>query len=402
MANWQRVYWVVGMLVLDMGNIRVVQIETSGRAAAQTRANPVDAIAQAPLSYRIDTLAGNGQPGDTPGSVKNARKVPVDLPFGVEQGPDNAIYITTVGSHRVLRYDPRSAQITRVAGNGRAGYAGDGGQATEAMLNEPYEVRFDSAGNMLIVEMQNHVIRRVAADSGVITTIAGDGVAGVRGDGGSARRARFRYPHSITLDDQDNIYVSDIANHRVRRINARSGRIATVAGNGQPGMPREQGLATEQPLLSPQGIAIHAGGLWIASFRGHVVWRLDLKTGRIRRVAGTGVQGYSGDGGQLLEATFDGPRGILMSATGVLYVVEGENNIIRSIDTTRGSIRTIAGAGPQRHRYAGDGGAAVDAPLWQPHGICLLKNGTLVLSDTKNHRVRHLLPVAPGTPAEPD
>ena len=138
MANWQRVYWVVGMLVLDMGNIRVVQIETSGRASAQTRANPVDAIAQSPLSYRIDTLAGNGQPGDTPGSVKNARKVPVDLPFGVEQGPDNAIYITTVGSHRVLRYDPRSAQITRVAGNGRAGYAGDGGQATEAMLRAGY------------------------------------------------------------------------------------------------------------------------------------------------------------------------------------------------------------------------------------------------------------------------
>ena len=198
MANWQRAYWVVGMLVLNMGNIRVVQIETSGRASAQTRANLVDAIAQSPLSYRIDTLAGNGQPGDTPGSVENARKVPVDLPFGVEQGPDNAIYITTVGSHRVLRYDPRSAKITRVAGNGRAGYSGDGGQATEAMLNEPYEVRFDSAGNMLIVEMQNHVIRRVAADSGVITTIAGDGVAGVRGDGGSARRARFRYPHSIT------------------------------------------------------------------------------------------------------------------------------------------------------------------------------------------------------------
>ena len=157
------------------------------------------------------------------------------------------------------------------------------------------------------------------------------------------RHARFRYPHSITLDDQDNIYISDIANHRVRRIDARSGRIATVAGNGEPGMPREDGLATAQPILSPQGIAIHAGGLWIASFRGHVVWRLDLQTGRIRRVAGTGAQGYSGDGGQPLQATFDGPRGVLMSPTGVLYVVEGENNIIRAIDTTGGTIRTIAG-----------------------------------------------------------
>lgn len=402
MANWQRACWVVVMLVLDMGNILVVQIENSGRASAQTRANPIDTIAQSPPSYRIATLAGNGQPGDTPGPVKSARGVPVDLPFGVAQGPDGAVYITTVGSHRVLRYDPQSAKLTSVAGSGRRGYAGDGGLATEAMLNEPYEVRFDSGGNMLIVEMQNHLIRRVAAGSGVITTVAGDGVAGQRGDGGPARHARFRYPHSITLDDQDNIYVSDIANHRVRRIDARSGRIATVAGNGEPGMPREHGLATAQPILSPQGIAIYAGGLWIASFRGHVVWRLDLKTGQIRRVAGTGTQGYSGDGGQPLEATFDGPRGIMMSATGVLYVVEGENNIIRAIDTTRGSICTIAGAGPQRHRYAGDGGAAVDAPLWQPHGICLLKDGTLVLSDTKNHRVRRLLPVVPARPADLD
>ncbi|MEE3369727.1 MAG: hypothetical protein VX346_10330 [Planctomycetota bacterium] len=402
MAGWQHASWVVLVFALSGSNIHVLEPWFSGQVSAQTRDHRVDTADRQPLSYRIETLAGNGQAGDTTEPEKSALEVPVDLPFGVEQGPDDAIYITTVGSHRVLRYDLRNAKLTSVAGNGRRGYAGDGGLATAAMLNEPYEVRFDSDGNMLIVEMQNHLIRRVAAGSGVITTIAGDGVAGERGDGGSARRARFRYPHSITLDEQDNIYVSDIANHRVRRIDARSGRIKTVAGNGQPGMPREHGLATEQPLLSPQGIAIYAGGLWIASFRGHVVWRLDLKTGRIRRVVGTGVQGYSGDGGPPLEATFDGPRGILMSATGVLYVVEGENNIIRSINTARGTINTVAGAGPQRHRYAGDGGPAVDAPLWQPHGICLLKNGTLVLSDTKNHRVRHLLPMVSSNPADLD
>lgn len=401
-SGWQRACLVVSVLALGTGNICLVETGVPGQALAETLGNGFATRARQPIAYRIDTLAGNGQPGDTTGPAPSARDVPVDLPFGVEQGPDGAVYITTVGSHRVLRYDPQSAKLTSVAGNGRRGYGGDGGLATEAMLNEPYEVRFDSGGNMLIVEMQNHLIRRVAAGSGVITTVAGDGVAGQRGDGGPARHARFRYPHSITLDDQDNIYISDIANHRVRRIDARSGRIATVAGNGEPGMPREHGLATAQPILSPQGIAIHAGGLWIASFRGHVVWRLDLQTGRIRRVAGTGAQGYSGDGGQPLEATFDGPRGIMMSATGVLYVVEGENNIIRAIDTTRGSIRTIAGAGPQRHRYAGDGGAAVDAPLWQPHGICLLKDGTLVLSDTKNHRVRRLSPVVPARPADLD
>ena len=344
-------------------------------------------------TYRIETIAGDGKRGDTPEKGGRGRDVPVDLPFGVEHGPDGALYVTTVGSHRVLRLDPTSGKITSVAGNGRRGYSGDGEAATKAMLNEPYEVRFDSRGNMLTVEMRNHLVRRVDAKSGLISTVAGDGVAGDRGDGGPARQARFRNPHSITLDKHDNIYISDISNHRVRRIDAKSGRIETLAGNGKRGFPEDGGLGKEQPLLTPQGIAVHGGSLWIASYRGHMVWRLDLKTGVIHRIAGTGRQGYTGDGGNPLKATFDGPRGITMSPAGLLYVVEGENNVIRAIDTVRGTIRTIAGAGPKRHVYAGDGVPAIGAPLWQPHGICVNKNGSLVLSDTRNHRVRLLLPV---------
>ena len=347
------------------------------------------------LTYRIETIAGNGKPGDTPAKGGAAREVPVDYPFGVEQGPDGALYITTAASHRVLRLDEATGKITCVAGNGRLGYAGDGGPATEASLNEPHEVRFDSQGNMLILEMRNHLIRRVDAKSGLISTLAGDGVAGDRGDGGPARQARFRAPHNFDLDEHDNIYISDILNHRVRRIDSTSGRIETIVGNGTKEFPQDGGLAKEQPLLTPGGIVVHGDDLWITSYRGHMVWRLDFKTGLIHRIAGTGQQGYTGDGGDPLEATFDGPRGMTMSPEGVLYVVEGENNIIRAIDTVRRSIRTIAGAGPKRHVYAGDGCPAVGAPLWQPHGICVSKNGTLALSDTKNHRVRRLLPVRP-------
>ena len=148
-----------------------------------------------PREYRIETIAGNGKPGDTPEKGSLARDVPVDDPFGVERGPDAALYVTTVGSHRVLRLDPKTGKITSVAGSGHRGYSGDSGPATKATLNQPYEVRFDSKGNMLIVEMQNHLIRRVDAKSGVISTVAGDGVAGYRGDGGPALRARFRNPH---------------------------------------------------------------------------------------------------------------------------------------------------------------------------------------------------------------
>ena len=308
-------------------------------------------------------------------------------------GPDGGLYITTVGSHRVLRLDPDSGLITRVAGTGKPGYSGDDGLATEARLNEPYEVRFDSRGDMIIIEMRNHVLRKVERISGRISTLAGDGVKGDRGDGGPAKRARFHNPHSIILDGDDHIYIADISNHRVRRIDARSGRIETIAGNGVRGYPRDGQQATEQPLITPQGIAIYDDALWIASFQGQVVWRVDLETGVIVRIAGVGKKGYSGDGGDPLKASFDGPRGVIMDTLGMLYVVEGENNIIRAIDTRRGSIRTIAGSGPDHHLYAGDGVDALQAPLWQPHGVCIGPDGSLVISDTINHRVRRLVPV---------
>lgn len=345
------------------------------------------------VGYRIETIAGNGKPGDTPAGESVARQVPVDLPFGVAYGPDGGLYITTVGSHRVLRLDPDSGLITRVAGTGKPGYSGDDGLATEARLNEPYEVRFDSRGDMIIIEMRNHVLRKVERISGRISTLAGDGVKGDRGDGGPAKRARFHNPHSIILDGDDHIYIADISNHRVRRIDARSGRIETVAGNGVRGYPRDGQQATEQPLITPQGIAIYDDALWIASFQGQVVWRVDLETGVIVRIAGVGKKGYSGDGGDPLKASFDGPRGVIMDPLGMLYVVEGENNIIRAIDTRRGSIRTIAGSGPDHHLYAGDGVDALQAPLWQPHGVCIGPDGSLVISDTINHRVRRLVPV---------
>jgi DNA-binding beta-propeller fold protein YncE len=295
----------------------------------------------------------------------------------------------------VLRLERKTGRLESVVGNGERGYSGDGGPATEAMLNEPYEVRFDSHGNMVIVEMKNNVIRRVDLSSGTISTVAGDGVAGYRGDGSPARDARFRDPHSIALDADDNIYVSDLSNHRVRRIDAKSGRIETVVGNGQSALPQDGGVAKDAPFLTPQGLAIRGDNIWIASVSGQSVWRLDRRAGLIHRVAGTGQRGHTGDGGDPLLATFDGPRGMTLSPSGVLYLAEGENNIIRAIDTVHGTIRTIAGVGRDHHVYGGDGIVATDAPLWQPHGVCVVDNNSLVISDTINHRVRTLLPVDP-------
>ncbi|MFN0055259.1 MAG: hypothetical protein ACKV0T_24195 [Planctomycetales bacterium] len=346
-----------------------------------------------PIEYRIETIAGNGQPGDTPAEAPDARTVPVDLPFGVEYGPDGGLYITVIGSHRVLRLDVTSGRLTSVAGTGKKGYTGDGGPATSADLFEPYEVRFDSRGRMLVLEMRNHILRRVDHKTGIISTIAGDGTLGDRGDGGPAIDARMHYPHSMALDADDNIYIGDILNHRVRRIDAQTGSIETVVGNGQEGSPQDGGRAREEPLSAPQGLGIYKGGLWLASFRLHRIWRVDLQTGIIRHIAGTGERGYSGDGGDPRLATLDGPRGMKISADGMLYLLEGENNILRAYDISRGTIRTVAGVGPQKHKFERDGVLATQAPLWQPHGVGVSPDGSLILSDTINHRVRKLVPV---------
>jgi DNA-binding beta-propeller fold protein YncE len=345
-----------------------------------------------PAAFRIETLAGSGLAGDLPEGGGPAREVPVDLPFGVENGPDGALYVTCVGTHRVLRLDPKTRRLTSVAGNGKRGYTGDGGSAARASLNEPYEVRFDSHGDMLILEMQNHLLRRVAARTGTISTVAGDGTPGFRGDGGPAKEARFRDPHSFILDRDDNIYISDLSNHRVRRIDAQTGRIETLVGSGRSGLPSDGGLAREEPFLTPQGIVVRGRDLWIASVSGQSLWRLDLRSGRIHRIAGSGRRGHTGDGGDPLHSTFDGPRGMMLSRSGVLYLAEGENNVVRAIDPRRRHISTAAGAGRDRHLFTRDGIPATEAPIWQPHGLCAGPRGSLVFSDTRNHRVRLLVP----------
>ncbi|HWA99452.1 MAG TPA: hypothetical protein VG713_13210, partial [Pirellulales bacterium] len=185
----------------------------------------------------IDTVAGTGHPGNN-GSSGVATQVNVDQPFGCEIGPDGALYVTEVGQHRVMRVDLKTGELTTVAGSGKKGYSGDGGPATEASLNEPYEVRFDSKGNLLFVEMKNGVVRRVDRTSGVITTIAGTGKAGYSGDGGPATEAQFSSPHSIALDSADNVYIADIANHRIRRVDAKTGIVESIAGNGEKKLPQ--------------------------------------------------------------------------------------------------------------------------------------------------------------------
>jgi DNA-binding beta-propeller fold protein YncE len=317
----------------------------------------------------LEIVAGTGR-AENNGDAGAAATFNIGLPFGVEIGPGGALYITEIQNHRVLRLDFKTSRISTVAGTGSRGYSGDGGPATRAQMNEPYEVRFDSLGNMYVVEMKNHIVRRIDGKRGVISTIAGSGSAGYSGDGGAATEARLNQPHSIALDRDDNLYIADINNHRIRRVDAKTGVIETIAGDGKRALPVDGQAARGKPIFGPRALFMQRGTLWIALREGQSVWRMDVADGILRQVAGTGQRGNSGDGGLAPAATFNGPKGIAVAPNGTIYIVDSDNNAVREIEPKAGRIRSI-GAGQFN----------------QAHGICVAPNGDVFVGDSANHRV---------------
>jgi hypothetical protein len=342
---------------------------------------PVLACAQT-----IKTIAGTGK-AESNGDHGPSTAINIGDPFGVELTSDSSLCICEVRNHRLWKLDGKN-ELTVIAGNGTKGYSGDGGPATQAQLNEPYEVRLDTAGNIYFVEMQNHLVRKVDAKSGQISTVAGTGEKGFGGDGGPATKAQFSTPHSIALDHDNNIYIADIGNHRIRKVGAKTGMIETIAGNGEKLPPVDGQTAAGKPMIGPRALFITGDTLWIALREGHSVWRLNLKTGILNHVAGTGKKGYAGDGGPAKDATFDGPKGIALGPDNSIYIADTENHAIRKIDAATGIITTIAGRGPQHKGYSGDGGPATEATMDRPHGICVGPDNAVYIGDTLNHRVR--------------
>src|SRR5690349_3031738 len=178
------------------------------------------------------TIAGTGMAGFT-GDGGPGLQAQINNPYGLAIGPDGALYFCEIGNHRVRRLDLKTGTISTVAGSGQKGYAGDGGPALAASMNEPYEVAFDRAGNMYFAEMQNHVVRRVDAKTRVITNVAGTGAPGVGGDVGPAAKAQLRQPHSIAFDPDGRLLICDIGNHRVRRVDIAKATTETWAGTGE-------------------------------------------------------------------------------------------------------------------------------------------------------------------------
>lgn len=336
--------------------------------------------------WQISTIAGTGHRGSA-GEGGPALKAELNDPYGLVRGPDGAIWFCEHNGHRIRRIAP-DTMITTIAGNGTAGYTGDGGLAGAATLNLPHELRFGPDGALYIADTGNNVIRRIDLASGVISTFAGMRQRGYTGDGGPASAATFNGPHSLQFAPNGDLYICDVGNHAIRRIDAKSGTIETVAGTGVPGPTPDGAPLRGTPLNNPRSLDFDRhGDLWLATREGNQVLKLELQTGRIRLLAGTGAAGFTGNGGPALSATLNGPKGIAIDAEGNAWLADTESHSVRVIRAANGNLDLAAGTGEK-----GDGpdGDPARCSMNRPHGVFVEADGSILISDSEANRIRKL------------
>jgi len=331
----------------------------------------------------INTIAGTGIGGFNGNGIA-AISAQLDTPWGVAVDASGNVFIGDTGNDSVRRVDATSGLISTIAGTGIAGYNGDGIAATSAQLNHPRRVAVDAAGNVLIADTDNHRVRRVDMTTGLISTIAGTGTAGFNGGGIAATSAQLDTPFGLAVDDAGNMFITDRGNDQVRRVDATTGVITTIAGNGTPGFSGDGGVATSAQLNGPTGVAVDdAGNVFIADFGNIRVRRVDA-TGLITTIAGTGTAGFNGDGIAATGAQLSNPWGVAVDAAGNVLVAEATNFRVRRVDATTGLISTIAGIGIGV--YSGDGGLATSAKV-TPSEVAVDAAGNVFIT-TEDSRVR--------------
>ena len=328
----------------------------------------------------INTVAGGGT--NNPGDGGQAIDCELNSPTGVAVDAAGNFYICERDAHRVRKVTP-DGTITTIAGTGVAGYSGDGGMATAAMLNKPYCILVDVSGSVLVGDQST--VRKISSD-GFINTIAGIGVLGFSGDGGPATMAEINGSSGLATDIAGNIYLADFENNRIRKINT-GGIITTIAGTGSTLYNGDNIPATNANLYAPAGVAVdNANNIFITDYRHHRI-RKVTPDGIITTIAGTGIAGYSGDGVVATLAQFDRPIGITVDDYGNVYIGATYNNRVRKISSA-GIVTTIAGNGLTI--FAGDGGPATVASVVTPTGVGIDASGNLLVCDFGNRRIRRI------------
>ena len=339
-----------------------------------------------------------------------------------------------------MRVCARQGTIETVAGNGDPGYSGDGGYGVSAALNEPKSVALDTVGNLYIADSENHVIRQVNLGIGMIRTVAGrvvepirahpkadlhadegtleedvfghsdaalpeqfahvadlsgtvrfvvgtgSGCGGFQGDGEPAIHAALNFPSAVVVDEAGHLYIADTMNHRIRKVDAATGVIMTIAGTGQRRFSGDGGPATSAALNEPTALAIDHTHLYVADQSNHRVRKIHLMSGIITTVAGTGQAGYAGDGAAAVEAALSGPSGLALGPDGMLYIADTFNGRIRAVEPESGIIFTVAGDGHD-YRYQGTIDE-VSTSLARPYGIAIDHHGNLLITDSDSHLIR--------------
>ena len=352
------------LFIADVGNNRVRKVDTAGV---------------------ITTVAGGGDPADGLGDGLPGPEAKLLVAEGIGVTPTGTLLIADRGHNRVRSVEgPPPNVITTVAGNGSTGTTGDGGAATEAAINTPYRVAADHNGNFFILDADGYRVRKVDS-SGTITTFAGDGTPGSGGDGGLATSAQL-LPFSVGVDPAGNVYIADAGNNRIRKVDVTTGVITTVAGNGTAGSGGDGGPATAAQLNSPRGVAVDsAGNIYIADINNDRVRKVDAG-GTISTFAGTGSGGYNGDGIPANTAKVSGVHDVAVDTAGNVYIGDQGNSRIRKVDTSTGLISTVAGSG--NGGFSGDGGLATAADLSGPSSPVVDAGGNLYFADIGNNRIR--------------
>lgn len=327
----------------------------------------------------VKTVSGDGGPALQAGCSE---------PFGLDIGPDGALYWAEFGGNVIRRMDPKDGTVTTYAGVGnQAGY--QDGAANQALFNQPHEIRFNSAGDLFISDMVTQTIRKIDWKTKMVSTVAGTGnKAGFSGDGGPATKAVFDLPISVVLDGDHGLLVCDIKNHRIRAVDLTSGLIKTVAGTGERKPTPDGAAVTGTALNGPRTLAVDADGNVIIVLReGSAVYRWNRKQNVLQHLAGSGKAGYSGDGGDAKLAKVNGPKGVAIGPDGDIYLADTESHTIRAIRLKTGIIETIIGDGQK-----GDGpdGDPKSCRLNRPHGVFFDKEGNLYVGDSANNKVRKL------------